>query len=105
MFPYICLSLLQDSSMQEEGYAEPMDTTPQQVCAAGQSENAKLPPVLANLMGNMNSNSRSPQATNNTNNPIPPSVNVQELLQSIMVNIRYNSDESSSSFICPYMVC
>ncbi|XP_008330041.2 serine/threonine-protein phosphatase 1 regulatory subunit 10 [Cynoglossus semilaevis] len=78
------IPLDEDSSMQEEGYAEPMDTTPQQVCAAGQSENAKLPPVLANLMGNMNSNSRSPQATNNTNNPIPPSVNVQELLQSIM---------------------
>lgn len=67
--------------MLDESYAEPMDTSSQQ----NQSENSKLPPVLANLMGNLSSSSRSPQATNSTSNPAGPAVNVQELLSSIMV--------------------
>lgn len=72
--------------MIEDGYVEPMDTTSQQGSAMGQNESSKLPPVLANLMGNLSNSSRSPQATNTVNNPVAPSVNVQELLSSIMVS-------------------
>lgn len=49
-------------------------------------EGSKLPPVLANLMGNLNTNC-SPQNQGST--PPPPNnppVNVQELLSSIMVS-------------------
>lgn len=60
-----------------------MDTSHQGANVA-QNEGSKLPPVLANLMGNLNNNSRSPQ-TNAVNNPVTPAVNVQELLSSIMV--------------------
>lgn len=93
---YMCLSVLpaklsvwsslQDSSMLDDSYGEPMDTTLQQGAAMAQNESSKLPPVLANLMGNLSNNSRSPQATNTVNNPVAPTVNVQELLSSIMVN-------------------
>lgn len=93
---YMCLSglpaklsvwsSLQDSSMLDDSYGEPMDTTLQQGSAMAQNESSKLPPVLANLMGNLSNNSRSPQATNTVNNPVAPTVNVQELLSSIMVN-------------------
>lgn len=72
--------------MLEEGYGEPMDTTSQQGSTMAQNESSKLPPVLANLMVNLSNSSRSPQATNNVNNPVAPTVNVQELLSSIMVN-------------------
>ncbi|XP_054620754.1 serine/threonine-protein phosphatase 1 regulatory subunit 10 [Dunckerocampus dactyliophorus] len=78
------IPLDEDSSMLDDGYVEPMDTTSQQVPAMVQNEGSKLPPVLANLMGNLNNNSRSPQTTNTVNNPIAPAVNVQELLTSIM---------------------
>lgn len=73
--------------MGEEGYGEPMDTAVQGQLPAGgpQGEGSKLPPVLANLMGNMNS-SRSPQPSNVSSNPAAPAVNVQELLSSIMVS-------------------
>ncbi|KAM8884351.1 serine/threonine-protein phosphatase 1 regulatory subunit 10 [Synchiropus picturatus] len=74
------IPLDEDSSMGEENYAEPMDTTAQQ----GHNESSKLPPVLANLMGNLNNNPRCPQDANNTNISVPSSVNVQELLSSIM---------------------
>lgn len=70
--------------MLDDGYGEPMDTTSQQ--GPGQNESSKLPPVLANLMGNLSSSSRSPQATNTVSNPVTPAVNVQELLTSIMVS-------------------
>lgn len=73
--------------MLDDGYVEPMDTTSQQGSAMAQNESSKLPPVLANLMVNLSNSSRSPQATNAVNNPVAPSVNVQELLSSIMVNI------------------
>lgn len=82
------MSPIQDSSINDEAYGEPMDTAPQQVPAGAQGEGSKLPPVLANLMGNMN-NSRSPQAANVSSNPAAPSVNVQELLSSIMVRKRW----------------
>lgn len=81
-----CVSL-QDSSMEDDGYGEPMDTSSHQA----QTESSKLPPVLANLM-NLNSNARSPQATSAVQNPAAPVVNVQELLTSIMVPIRRLSD-------------
>lgn len=71
--------------MMDDGYVEPMDTTSQQGSAMGQNESSKLPPVLANLMGNLSNTSRSPQATNTVSNPVAPTVNVQELLSSIMV--------------------
>lgn len=73
--------------MLDDGYAEPMETTSQQASAMAQTENSKLPPVLANLMVNLSNSSRSPQPTNTASNPVPPTVNVQELLSSIMVNI------------------
>lgn len=78
------IPLDEDSSMMDDGYVEPMDTTSQQGSAMGQNEGSKLPPVLANLMGNLSNTSRSPQATNTVNNPVAPTVNVQELLSSIM---------------------
>ncbi|XP_019724379.1 serine/threonine-protein phosphatase 1 regulatory subunit 10 [Hippocampus comes] len=76
------IPLDEDSSIPDDHYAEPMDTS-QQVATVAQNEGSKLPPVLANLMGNLNNNSRSPQ-TNAVNNPVTPAVNVQELLSSIM---------------------
>lgn len=70
--------------MLDDGYSEPMDTTPQQ--SSVQGEASKLPPVLANLMDNLSTSSRSPQTSNiSTNNA--PTVNVQELLSSIMVRV------------------
>lgn len=71
----------------DDAYIEPMDTASQQ----GSGEGAKLPPVLANLIGNLNSSSRSPQATSVVSNTAAPTVNVQELLSSIMVNTRQHS--------------
>lgn len=76
--------------MQDDGYVEPMDTTSQ----PGSGESAKLPPVLANLIGNLNNSSRSPQASNIVSNTVPPSVNIQELLSSIMVNMGQSSQSS-----------
>ena len=77
----VILCPLQDSSMGDDGYAEPMDTQPGSMAPG---ESSKLPPVLANLMGNLNNSSRSPQ-TNPVSSPVAPTVNVQELLTSIMV--------------------
>ncbi|KAM9775712.1 serine/threonine-protein phosphatase 1 regulatory subunit 10 isoform 1-T3 [Syngnathus typhle] len=77
------IPLDEDSSVPDDSYPEPMDPS-QQVPALGQNEGSKLPPVLANLMGNLNSNSRSPQTANTVSNPVTPAVNVQELLTSIM---------------------
>lgn len=73
--------------MLDASYAEPMETTSQQGSAMAQNESSKLPPVLANLMVNLSNSSRSPQATNTVNTPVAPTVNVQELLSSIMVSI------------------
>uniref|UniRef100_A0A7N6AGA6 C3H1-type domain-containing protein n=1 Tax=Anabas testudineus TaxID=64144 RepID=A0A7N6AGA6_ANATE len=78
------IPLDEDSSMLDDSYVEPMDTTSQQGSTMAQNEGSKLPPVLANLMGNLSNSSRSPQATNTVNNPAAPTVNVQELLSSIM---------------------
>uniref|UniRef100_A0A8C4IHB2 Serine/threonine-protein phosphatase 1 regulatory subunit 10 n=1 Tax=Dicentrarchus labrax TaxID=13489 RepID=A0A8C4IHB2_DICLA len=78
------IPLDEDSSAMDDGYGEPMDTTSQQGSAMNQNESSKLPPVLANLMVNLSNTSRSPQATNTVNNPVAPTVNVQELLSSIM---------------------
>uniref|UniRef100_A0A7N6ACV8 Serine/threonine-protein phosphatase 1 regulatory subunit 10 n=1 Tax=Anabas testudineus TaxID=64144 RepID=A0A7N6ACV8_ANATE len=82
------IPLDEDSSMLDDSYVEPMDTTSQQGSTMAQNEGSKLPPVLANLMGNLSNSSRSPQATNTVNNPAAPTVNVQELLSSIMVNTK-----------------
>ena len=71
--------------MMDDGYGEPMDTSSQQ--GAGQNESSKLPPVLANLMVNLSNSSRSPQTSNTVSNTVAPTVNVQELLSSIMVSI------------------
>ncbi|XP_029022076.1 serine/threonine-protein phosphatase 1 regulatory subunit 10 [Betta splendens] len=78
------IPLDEDSSMVDDGYVELMDTTSQHGSSMAQTEGSKLPPVLANLMGNLSNSSRSPQATNTVSNPVAPSVNVQELLSSIM---------------------
>ncbi|XP_056154560.1 serine/threonine-protein phosphatase 1 regulatory subunit 10 [Lampris incognitus] len=77
------IPLDEDSTMMDDSYVEPMDTTPQQSSAMGHTEGSKLPPVLANLMVNLGNSGRSPQATN-TVGPVAPTVNVQELLSSIM---------------------
>lgn len=73
--------------MMDDGYAEPMDTTSQSDSASAQNESSKLPPVLASLMDNLSNTSRSPQTTHTVNNPVAPTVNVQELLSSIMVSV------------------
>ncbi|XP_068455248.1 serine/threonine-protein phosphatase 1 regulatory subunit 10 [Clinocottus analis] len=80
------IPLDEDSTMPEDGYAEPMDTATQQGSAMSQNDNSKLPPVLAKLMDNMSNStlSRSPQATPTATNPVASTVNVQELLSSIM---------------------
>ncbi|XP_076610399.1 serine/threonine-protein phosphatase 1 regulatory subunit 10 [Chaetodon auriga] len=78
------IPLDEDSSMLDDSYGELMDTTSQQGSTMAQNESSKLPPVLANLMVNLSNSSRSPQATNTVNNPVAPTVNVQELLSSIM---------------------
>uniref|UniRef100_A0AAQ4R3H8 Serine/threonine-protein phosphatase 1 regulatory subunit 10 n=1 Tax=Gasterosteus aculeatus aculeatus TaxID=481459 RepID=A0AAQ4R3H8_GASAC len=78
------IPLDEDSTTQEDGYVEPMDTASQHGSALALTESSKLPPVLANLMGNLSSTSRSPQATPTVSNPVAPTVNVQELLSSIM---------------------
>lgn len=83
--------------MPEDGYMEAMDTTPQHVATMGLGESSKLPPVLANLMGNLGGSGPSPQATGNPpGNPITPSVNVQELLSSIMVEVASVSPSDDS---------
>ncbi|KAJ8341988.1 hypothetical protein SKAU_G00319160 [Synaphobranchus kaupii] len=81
------IPLDEDSSSMDDGYLEPMDTSAPPVTPAGPPETAKLPPVLANLMGSLGNSNRSPQTP--PPNPGPstasaPSVNVQELLTSIM---------------------
>ncbi|KAM6958907.1 serine/threonine-protein phosphatase 1 regulatory subunit 10 [Aplochiton taeniatus] len=80
------IPLDEDSTSMDDSYMEPMDTTPQQGSALGQPEGAKLPPVLANLMGNLGGSSHSPQASGQPGNPAAPPVNVQELLSSFMGN-------------------
>ncbi|XP_072303421.1 serine/threonine-protein phosphatase 1 regulatory subunit 10 [Eucyclogobius newberryi] len=79
------IPLDEDSSMNDDSYAEPMDTTPQPGPGMVGGDN-KLPPVLANLMGNLGTSNRSPQQTSlpANNNQAAPNVNVQELLSSIM---------------------
>ncbi|XP_034016341.1 serine/threonine-protein phosphatase 1 regulatory subunit 10 isoform X2 [Thalassophryne amazonica] len=76
------IPLDEDLSMVDDSYVE--DTLPQQSSAMAANEASKLPPVLANLMVNLSSSSRSPQATSTVSNPVTPTVNVQELLSSIM---------------------
>uniref|UniRef100_A0A1A8GP61 Serine/threonine-protein phosphatase 1 regulatory subunit 10 n=1 Tax=Nothobranchius korthausae TaxID=1143690 RepID=A0A1A8GP61_9TELE len=78
------IPLDEDSSMMDMGCVEPMDTSTQPGSAVTQTEGSKLPPVLANLMGNLGNSSRSPQAVSNVTSTTAPSVNVQELLTSIM---------------------
>jgi len=87
--------------MPEDGYMEPMDTTPQHAATMGLGESSKLPPVLANLMGNLGGSGRSPQATGNpVVNPTTPNVNVQELLSSIMVRVTSSSPSDHSMTTC-----
>uniref|UniRef100_A0AAY5KMM4 Serine/threonine-protein phosphatase 1 regulatory subunit 10 n=1 Tax=Esox lucius TaxID=8010 RepID=A0AAY5KMM4_ESOLU len=71
------IPLDEDSTMMDDGYMEPMDTSSQPGSSVGPvgAEGSKLPPILANLMGNLGG---APSA------PATPSVNVQELLTSIM---------------------
>ncbi|KAJ8273867.1 hypothetical protein GJAV_G00106390 [Gymnothorax javanicus] len=81
------IPLDEDSSLVDEGYPEPMDTsTAPPVIPAPAAEATKLPPVLANLMGSLGNN-RSPQTAPASPAPTgnsPSSVNVQELLSSLM---------------------
>ncbi|XP_062414586.1 serine/threonine-protein phosphatase 1 regulatory subunit 10-like [Pungitius pungitius] len=69
------IPLDEDSTTQEDGYVEPMDTVSQHGSALALNESSKLPPVLANLMGNLSNTSRSPQATPTVSNPVAPTVN------------------------------
>ncbi|MBN3314439.1 ABCF1 protein, partial [Atractosteus spatula] len=70
-----------DSSSADEGYLEPMDTAPPS-SHSPEGPGAKLPPVLANLMGSLGSG-RSPQ-TQGSSSSGTPAVNMQELLSTIM---------------------
>uniref|UniRef100_A0A3P9HNE8 Serine/threonine-protein phosphatase 1 regulatory subunit 10 n=1 Tax=Oryzias latipes TaxID=8090 RepID=A0A3P9HNE8_ORYLA len=74
----------QDSSMVDDTYTEPMDTTPQQASALSQNDSTKLPPVIAKLMVKMSGLSQSPPTSSTPSNVATPAVNVQELLSSIM---------------------
>lgn len=82
--------------MLDSSYADPMDTASQQASAMAQNESSKLPPVLANLMVNLSNSSRSPQGSNPVSNPVAPTVNVQELLSSIMVCFKFDISISQS---------
>ncbi|KAL4629643.1 serine/threonine-protein phosphatase 1 regulatory subunit 10-like [Arapaima gigas] len=77
------IPLDEDCSSVDESYIEPMDTAPAPSSTAP-SEGSKLPPVLANLMGSFGNNNRSPQTQVSSSNANTSSVNVQELLTSIM---------------------
>ncbi|MGH0147763.1 UNVERIFIED_CONTAM: hypothetical protein FKN15_051193 [Acipenser sinensis] len=76
------IPLDEDSSAMEDGYSDPMDTTP--ASHSPDVSGAKLPTVLANLMGSMGA-SRSPQQPGSG---VVPPVNVQELLSTIMLLIK-----------------
>ncbi|XP_036411420.1 serine/threonine-protein phosphatase 1 regulatory subunit 10 [Megalops cyprinoides] len=78
------IPLDEDSSTLDESYLEPMDTSAPVSAPAGPPEASKLPPVLANLMGSLGGTNRSPQTQPAPGNNSAPSVNVQELLTSIM---------------------
>ena len=71
---------------------EPMDPASQPGSGVGPGgvEGSKLPPVLANLMGNLGANNLLSNLGNIAQGtpgaPANPSVNVQELLTSIMVS-------------------
>ncbi|KAJ8367668.1 hypothetical protein AAFF_G00313680 [Aldrovandia affinis] len=80
------IPLDEDSASVDDGFLEPMDTSGPVPAPTGPTQ-AKLPPVLANLMGSLGNSSRSPQnlppmGTPSSSNSAP-SVNVQELLTSI----------------------
>ncbi|XP_067111671.1 serine/threonine-protein phosphatase 1 regulatory subunit 10 isoform X1 [Osmerus mordax] len=78
------IPLDEDSTMMDDSYTEPMDTTPQPGPAGVPIEGSKLPPVLANLI-KLGTSGPIPQAVGTPGGPVvPPSVNVQELLSSIM---------------------
>ncbi|KAF6737779.1 Serine/threonine-protein phosphatase 1 regulatory subunit 10 [Oryzias melastigma] len=74
------IPLDEDSSMLDDAYAEPMDTSQQQAANDG----TKLPPVIAKLMVKMSGISQSPPTSSTPSNVTNPAVNVQELLTSIM---------------------
>eukprot|EP00063_Salmo_salar_P058623 XP_014033458.1 PREDICTED: serine/threonine-protein phosphatase 1 regulatory subunit 10-like isoform X3 [Salmo salar] len=87
------IPLDEDSTMMDDSYMEPMDTSSQPGSGVGPGgvEGSKLPPVLANLMGNLGANNLLGNLRNLGNiaqgtpgAPAAPSVNVQELLTSIM---------------------
>uniref|UniRef100_A0A8C7XYW3 Serine/threonine-protein phosphatase 1 regulatory subunit 10 n=1 Tax=Oryzias sinensis TaxID=183150 RepID=A0A8C7XYW3_9TELE len=78
------IPLDEDSSMLDDTYTEPMDTTPQQASALSQNDSTKLPPVIAKLMVKMSGLSQSPPTSSTPSNVATPAVNVQELLSSIM---------------------
>uniref|UniRef100_A0A8B9KPJ0 C3H1-type domain-containing protein n=1 Tax=Astyanax mexicanus TaxID=7994 RepID=A0A8B9KPJ0_ASTMX len=63
---------------------EPADSTAVSCGIAVAQEGSKLPPVLANLMGSLGNSNRSPQAQGSAPPSNNPTVNVQELLSSIM---------------------
>lgn len=79
--------------MMDDSYMEPMDTSSQPGSGVGPGgvEGSKLPPVLANLMGNLGANNLLSNLGNIAQGtpgaPANPSVNVQELLTSIMVSM------------------
>ncbi|XP_053494915.1 serine/threonine-protein phosphatase 1 regulatory subunit 10 [Ictalurus furcatus] len=77
------IPLDEDCTTVEDSYTETADTAASCPPPTAQ-EGSKLPPVLANLMVSLNSSNRSPQAPSNTPPPNNSSVNVQELLSSIM---------------------
>uniref|UniRef100_A0A8C8ITA2 Serine/threonine-protein phosphatase 1 regulatory subunit 10 n=1 Tax=Oncorhynchus tshawytscha TaxID=74940 RepID=A0A8C8ITA2_ONCTS len=84
------IPLDEDSTMVDDSYMEPMDTSSQPGSGVGPGgvEGSKLPPVLANLMGNLGANNLLSNLGNIAQGtpgaPANPSVNVQELLTSIM---------------------
>nr|XP_023658377.1 serine/threonine-protein phosphatase 1 regulatory subunit 10-like [Paramormyrops kingsleyae]XP_023658378.1 serine/threonine-protein phosphatase 1 regulatory subunit 10-like [Paramormyrops kingsleyae] len=72
------IPLDEDSGSAEEPFLEAADASGSGNYHAGAAEGSKLPPVLANLMGNLGSGALGSQQQG------PSAVNVQELLTSIM---------------------
>uniref|UniRef100_A0A8B9KME2 C3H1-type domain-containing protein n=1 Tax=Astyanax mexicanus TaxID=7994 RepID=A0A8B9KME2_ASTMX len=78
------IPLDEDCTMMDDSYMEPADSTAVSCGIAVAQEGSKLPPVLANLMGSLGNSNRSPQAQGSAPPSNNPTVNVQELLSSIM---------------------
>uniref|UniRef100_A0A8C5E766 Serine/threonine-protein phosphatase 1 regulatory subunit 10 n=1 Tax=Gouania willdenowi TaxID=441366 RepID=A0A8C5E766_GOUWI len=92
------IPLDEDLSMPDEGYVEPMGPSSLPGEALLHAGGSKLPPVLANLMENLNNKCSSPQDASSAPNSAVPAVNAQELLSSLMEH-GASGDQSTEDLI------